>query len=80
MGVMLGDGLGCYDLDHVSDADLRDFVAGIAEPIVFVERSMSGNGFHVFIEAPEERGWKRGNVERYTRQRFIRVTGDAVSI
>ncbi|QEA30402.1 DNA primase [Microbacterium sp. CBA3102] len=80
MGVMLGGGLGCYDLDHVSDADLRDFVAGVVEPVVFIERSMSGNGFHVFIEAPEERGWKRGNVERYTRERFIRVTGDSVLI
>lgn len=79
-GVMLGGGLGCYDLDHVSDADLRDFVAGVVEPIVFVERSMSGNGFHVFIEAEESKGWKRGSVERYTRERFIRVTGDRIVI
>lgn len=79
-GVMLGDGLGCYDLDHVSDADARDFIAGIEEPIVFVERSMSGAGVHVFVEAPEAKGWKRGNVERYTRSRFIRVTKDVFTV
>ncbi len=73
---MLGGGVGCYDLDHVSDGDLREFADDVAEPILFVERSMSGRGFHVFIEAAEGRGWKRGNVERYTRGRFIRVTGD----
>lgn len=79
-GVMLGGGLGCYDLDHVSAADLRDFIAGVVEPVLFVERSVSGNGFHVFVEAPEAKGWKRGNVERYTRERFIRVTGDRVTV
>lgn len=79
-GVMLGGGIGCYDLDHVSDSDARDFIAGITEPILFVERSMSGEGFHIFIEAPEERGWKRGSVERYTRERFIRMTGNAFTI
>lgn len=79
-GYMLGGGVGCYDLDHVSESDLRDFIDGVTEPILFVERSMSGTGFHVFIEAPEARGWKRGSVERYTRERFIRMTGDRVLI
>ena len=74
-GFMLGGGVGCYDLDHVSDADARDFIVDIPEPILFAERSMSGTGVHVFISAPESRGWKRGNVERYTRERFIRMTG-----
>lgn len=78
-GIMLGDGLGCYDLDHVTDAEARSFIATITEPIVYVERSKSGEGIHVFIEAPEAPGWKRTidgiSVERYTRARFIRVTG-----
>lgn len=74
-GIMLGGGLGCYDLDHVSDAEMREFVVNVSEPVIFVERSMSGTGFHVFIEAEEARGWKRGGVERYTRERFIRMTG-----
>lgn len=72
---MLGGGLGCYDFDHMSDGDVRGFVASIPEPVLFAERSVSGEGVHVFVVAPEERGWRRGSVERYTRARFIRVTG-----
>ncbi|WP_396818878.1 hypothetical protein [Microbacterium sp. p3-SID131] len=79
-GFMLGGGIGCYDLDHVSDADARTIVRDIPEPIIFIERSLSGEGVHVFVEAPEERGWKRGNVERYTRERFIRMTGKRIEL
>jgi primase-polymerase (primpol)-like protein len=75
-GVMLGDGLGCYDLDHVTDDEAHAFIATVPEPIVYVERSRSGEGVHVFIIAPESRGWRRGGVERYTRARFIRMTGN----
>lgn len=75
VGVMLGGGLGCYDLDHVTDDDARAFVATVPERVVFVERSLSGAGVHVFIEAPEGPGTRRPGVERYTRARFIRTTG-----
>lgn len=79
-GIMLGDGLGCYDLDHVTDDEARAFIASIPEPVVYAERSMSGDGVHVFIVAPESKGWRRVidgvHVERYSRARFIRVTGD----
>lgn len=79
-GIMLGAGLGCYDLDHVTDVEARAFIATVAEPVVYVERSLSGEGVHVFVEAPEGPGWKRTvnglSVERYTRERFIRVTGE----
>lgn len=79
-GVMLGDGLGCYDLDHVTDGQAREFIASIPESVVFVERSVSGDGVHIFIEAPESAGWKRViggiSVERYSAGRFIRVTGN----
>lgn len=84
MGVMLGGGLGCYDLDDVTVAQAREFAASIPERLVFVERSMSGRGVHIFIEAPEVRGWKRTvagvSVERYTRARFIRVTGRQIPV
>lgn len=90
-GIMLGDGIGCYDLDNVVDADgslldaAAEVVAGIAEPIIFAERSVSGRGLHVFVKAVEAPGWRRplvggGAVERYTRARFIRVTGDRVEV
>lgn len=84
LGIMLGDGLGCYDLDHVTDDEARIFLAEIPERAIFVERSMSGRGVHVFIEAPESPGWKRTigglSVERYTRWRFIRMTGVRLSL
>lgn len=77
-GVMLGDGLGCYDLDHVTDEHVAAFLATVAEPVLLVERSQSGRGAHVFIAAPEASGWKRTingvSVERYAAGRFIRTT------
>ena len=84
MGVMLGHGLGCYDLDDVSDAQAREFAASIPERVVFAERSMSGAGVHLFIEAPEAPGSRRLiegiSVERYTRARFIRTTGRRLTL
>ena len=74
-GIMLGDGLGCYDFDHLSDGFVRAYASSIPERVVFAERSVSGEGVHVFIEAPEVKGWRRRGVERYTRARFIRMTG-----
>lgn len=90
-GIMLGDGLGCYDLDNVVDADgsLSDLavevIAGIVEPVIFAERSVSGRGVHVFVRAAEAPGCRRplvggAAVERYSRARFIRVTGERVEV
>lgn len=80
-GLMVGGGLGCYDLDHVIvDGELEpwvlEFVGSIPEPILFMETSMSGTGVHIFIGAPESRGSRQGQVERYTKERFIRTTLD----
>lgn len=81
---MLGAGIGCFDLDHCSDDEARVFAASITEPIIFAERSQSGNGVHIFIEAPEGPGWKRTigglSVERYTADRFIRMTGRRIRL
>jgi primase-polymerase (primpol)-like protein len=80
LGVMLGEGLGCYDLDHVTDAQAAVFAALVRESIVYAERSMSGDGVHLFVRAHEAPGWKRtiggASVEFYSRARFIAVTGD----
>ena len=78
-GVMLGGGLACWDLDDCFDGGVlagwaREALEGVAP--LFVERSMSGRGLHVFVEAPEGPGFRRGGVEFYSRARFIRVTGD----
>ena len=81
---MLGDGLGCYDLDDVTDAEARRFAATVPEPIIYAERSMSGRGAHLFIKAPESPGWRRTidgiSVERYTRARFIRTTLERIEL
>ena len=85
-GVVLdGSGLGCYDFDNCFDGGVlrpavRDFIAGIAYPIVYVERSMSGNGLHVFVEAGKQRGFRRDGVEFYTWGRFIRMTLDSFKL
>lgn len=79
LGVMLGGGLACLDLDGCLDGDV---LAGWAVDVVreveplWVERSMSGRGLHVFHLAPEAPGSRVGGVERYSRQRFIAVTLD----
>ena len=85
-GVVLdGSGLGCYDFDNCFDDGVlrpavRDFIAGIAYPIVYVERSMSGNGLHVFVEAEKQRGFRRDGVEFYSWGRFIRMTLDSFKL
>ena len=79
-GVVLdGSGLGCYDFDDCFDGGVlkpavREFIAGVAYPIVYVERSVSGNGLHVFVEAEKQRGFRRDGVEFYTWGRFIKTT------
>ena len=83
-GVMLGGGhLACHDLDHALDGGVlkpwaREVLDGITEPVLFTEVSMSGEGLHVFVDAPEGPGWKRpvgdGGHEFYSRGRFIRTT------
>lgn len=81
-GVMLGGGLGCYDFDGVSDAEARELGLLIPERVLFVERSVSGAGVHVFVEAAESAGSKswQGCHERYTRERFILTTGNRISL
>ena len=85
-GVVLdGSGLGCYDFDNCFDggvlkSSVRELIAGIAYPIVYVERSVSGNGLHVFVEAEKQRGFRRDGVEFYTWGRFIRMTLDSFKL
>ena len=87
MGVMLGDGLACLDLDDCFDGDgaltdwAVDAIGSVADPI-WIERSVSGEGLHVFFESPARPASKRGipgggSVEFYYESRFILVTGDA---
>ena len=85
---MLGDGIGCYDLDNAIDNGVvkswaRDVIDAIAEPVVYVEKSVSGRGLHVFVGLAEQRGTRRsvgdGSVEKYSYGRFIRC-GEPASL
>lgn len=80
-GFMLGEGIGCYDLDNALSAGqlkpwARAVLAGITEPVIYGERSVSGCGLHIYVEAVEVRGTRRscgdGSVEKYSFGRFIR--------
>lgn len=85
-GVMLGDGLGCYDFDDcfsggVLKPEILEFIRNVPERIIFTERSVSGRGLHVFFEcASDLPGYRRGGVERYSHSRFIRVTFDSYRV
>lgn len=84
-GFVLGEGVGCLDLDNALlggtlTAWAADVLAGVREPVLFAELSQSRRGVHVFIRAPESPAAVRrfdggGRVERYTRGRFIALTG-----
>ena len=80
LGIMLGQGLACWDLDHCLDGGaVKPWAVEVLSGIngaIWIERSLSGDGLHVFVHADESPGWRRGGVEFYSRHRFIAVTGD----
>lgn len=88
LGFVLADGIGCIDLDHCFEGGkltdwAKEAIDSITEPIIFAEVSQSGNGVHIFIEAPEAPGRmiRDGrNIERYTAGRYIAVTGDRLAL
>lgn len=89
MGFVLGDGVGCWDFDHcIVDGELtawaREAIAAISEPIIFSEVSQSGEGVHVFVNAPEGPGRKirdgERNIEFYSAGRYIAVTGNKLNL
>lgn len=80
MGVMLGGGLACWDLDGaLVDGTLtnrhREIVDAIAVPVLFVEVSVSGRGIHIFTAEPESRSHQGAWGGHYSHSRFIRTTG-----
>ena len=84
-GIVLGDGLGCIDLDHcIVDGVVAEWaqcwIDGYREDAVLIERSFSGEGVHIFLPMGEGPGRRIRdgvqNVEIYSRERYIAVTGD----
>lgn len=86
IGFVLGDGIGCVDLDDCFEPDgslhpvARDVLAEFPHPLR-VEISVSGKGLHILHRTPEGPGSMKfidgQMVERYSRQRFI-VLGEPV--
>lgn len=82
-GFVLGDGVGCIDLDHcIVNGELQGWARDILDrcPPTFVEVSQSGTGLHIFglLREGKGRGQRGGDgVEFYSTGRYIAVTGDA---
>ncbi|MFF0546937.1 hypothetical protein ACFYTF_29285 [Nocardia thailandica] len=79
---MLGAGLACWDLDGVLDEDgrLHPDAAAVLRRVgtraLWVERSMSGRGLHVFVRGEEGPAVVGRRVSYYSQARFIAVTGE----
>lgn len=80
IGYVLGDGIGCVDLDDCIDADgeLSPLARTVLDlnPGAWTERSVSGRGLHVFGALPEAPGRRTRGLEVYSRGRFIGLTQD----
>ena len=84
LGIVLGDGLGCIDLDHCFvGGKLAPWAKAIVDQhrgeALLIERSMSGEGVHIFLPMPEARGQKirdgEVKIEIYSRERYMTVSG-----
>lgn len=78
-GFVLGEGIGCIDLDHcVTDGRIDPKVERFLIN-TYIEISPSGTGLHVFGLLPEGPGSRRIGVEVYSVGRYMTVTGKRVS-
>jgi len=83
LGFVLGDGIGCIDLDHCLDNRKANPAAAafIARyPNNYIEVSPSGDGLHIWGTATEQAGTKRTvdglSIETYSTGRYITITGN----
>lgn len=80
-GFVLGEGIGCIDLDHaLVDGVVAPWAQAVldANPDTFVEISQSGTGLHVFgylAEGPGRKIRDGRNIEWYSVGRYIALTG-----
>ena len=83
LGYVLGDGIGCIDLDHcLIDGKPNDTATAYLETYTrhYIEISPSGDGLHIWGTAEPDHGTKRQidglNIERYSTGRYITITGN----
>ena len=83
LGYVLGDGIGCIDLDHcLDDGHPNDAARQLLQryPRNWIEVSPSGDGLHIFGALAEQPGTKRTvnglSIETYSVGRYITVTGN----
>jgi len=83
LGYIVGDGIGCLDLDHCLNAGKpTDAARALLEryPENYIEISPSGDGLHVWGLLEEAAGTKRTinglAIETYSRDRYITITGN----
>jgi hypothetical protein len=68
----------CIDLDVKGDVKPEDFDSHIQMLDSYTERSVSGKGFHVWVEGRVEKAAKSPTIEIYSQDRFIICTGVVV--
>lgn len=87
IGFVLGDGIGCIDLDHcVSDGVVAPWASEVIKSrrseALLVELSPSGTGVHIFLPLDEGPGRRvrdgEVQVEVYSRGRYMTVTGKQI--
>jgi hypothetical protein len=78
----LGDGFAAVDIDNSVDpgtAEPNTAARAVIDEIgSYAERSVSGGGIRIFAFGPETKGIRFGNMEVYSRYRFMTVTGQQV--
>lgn len=84
VGYMLAanDPFTIIDLDVKKDSDPAHIARChriVDEFASYTERSRSGLGFHIVVEAKIEAGRKRDGIEVYSRERFMICTGDVTA-
>lgn len=81
IGIQLGGGVACVDLDQCRDLQTGEIEPGaltvIARLNSFTEISRSGQGIHIFCrtECPPQSRCRKGRIEIYSQKRWIAVTG-----
>lgn len=85
VGYMLSadDPFAIVDLDDkaakpATDAEREEFARIVADLDSYTERSSSGRGIHVIVNAQLPKGVHRGNVEVYSDARYMICTGDVI--